>query len=853
MTKPFSAGLAVLLSTAAAFAQSPQRPPAVPLIAADPYFSVWSMNDRLTDGPTRHWTGRPHRLTSMVHIDGKPFRLMGQASPDVTAAKQVALTVMPTRSIYEFEEGGVRLTLTFMSPMLPDDLMVMSRPVTYVTWSAKSTDNAAHDVSVYIDADAELSVERPEQIVASQPGQAGGLTTLRVGTVDQPVLATRGDDLRIDWGYFYLASNAKATTIAPAKDARGAFAKDGSLPQSTTAATGPAKAAPVLANAFDLGKVSATPVSAYAMVAYDDSPGSIRYFNTDLKGYWTKDGVTITDLLQTAEKEYESLVKRCEAFDNELVADMKKIGGESYVRLGVLAWRQALAAQKICVDANGQPLSFSKENNSNGCIATVDLLYPASPQLLAFSPSLLKASLVPLLDYSASTRWKFDSAPHDLGTYPHATGQVYGGENTSPMPVEESGNMLIILAALAKTEGNAEFSRKYWPTLTVWAEYLRKHGLDPANQLTTDDFAGHIARNTNLSAKAIMGIASYGLMADMLGKKDEAAAAMKTAREYAQTWTEMAAEGDHYMLVFGEKGQGTWSQKYNLVWDKLLGLNIFPPEVVSKEMAYYKTKINPFGLPLDSRKAYTKLDWSVWTATMAENRADFQAIIDACARFADETPDRVPLSDWYETESGKQTGFKARTAVGGVFMPFLKEEAMWKKYASRDKAQLGGWAETDFAGPEFRIVVAAADTEPATWKYTTEKPQGDWKAADYDDSQWKTGKGGFGTSGTPAAVVGTEWNSSDIYLRRTFTLPEKPARDLQFWLHHDEDLEIYLNGATAVRLHGFLAQYIVHRIDDEGRAALKPGKNVMAVHCHQTGAGQYVDVGLVDVIPMKKK
>ncbi|MGN6505669.1 MAG: glutaminase domain-containing protein, partial [Tepidisphaeraceae bacterium] len=811
-------------------------------------FSIWSANVELTGGPTRHWTGKPQPLTSLVRIDGHAFRIMGDAPKDIPPAHQVGLTVFPTRTQYEFEEGGVHLTLTFMTPLLPDDLSICSRPVTYVTWSARATEGNSHQVSVYFDGSANVAVNTPDEPVAYARGTVGDLTTLRVGTVAQPVLEARGDDLRINWGYFYVAANAKHAGFQDAERGRAQFAKDGSLPAgSNTVPEVAAQAGPTLAVALPLGNVSAKPVSAHVILAYDDLY-SIRYFNDDLKAYWRKDGASITDLLRSAESDYDALTQRCEAFDRELVNDMKSIGGDSYAQLGVLAWRQALAAQKLCVDANGQPLMFSKENFSNGCISTVDVLYPAAPQMIAFCPTMLKASLVPLLDYSSSARWKHDSAPHDLGTYPHATGQVYGGgEQAIAMPVEESGNMLVLLGALAKAEGNADFSSKYWPTLTRWADYLKAKGLDPENQLTTDDFAGHIARNANLSAKAIMGIASYGMLADMLGKKDEAAASMKIAREYAQKWMALADDGDHYKLVFGDRGDGTWSQKYNLVWDRLLGFNVFPPEVAQKEWAYYRTKMNVYGLPLDSRKSYTKLDWELWTATLANNKQDFQMIVDACAKWANETPDRVPMSDWYDTISGHKSGFQARSVVGGLFIPFLSDPELWHKYAGRDKTNAKGWAAGDFAPPVIHTIVAAADTEPATWRYTTRKPVGHWMNPGYDDSSWASGKSGFGTPETPGARVNTRWDSNDIYLRREITLPDAQLMQPRLYLHHDEDAEIYINGVLAAHPRGFTAEYVTLPISPAARHAMHPGKNVIAVHCHQTIAGQYIDVGIVEV------
>ncbi len=662
------------------------RPPAVPLVTHDPYFSVWSVNDRLTDSWTRHWTGATNAMCGLARIDGKAYRFMAPDPLKVPVMKQLSLEVLPTRTIYQFEEAGVHLTLTFTTPALQDDLDVLSRPVTYITWDVRSADKQPHAVSLYFDATGEWVVDKAEQQVVWGRYNVGDLNVMRMGSKDQAVLAKAGDNLRIDWGYLTLAVPPQGQTssvMTSDRKARQGFI-DGKMEDSDDLRMPrPAKDDwPVLACSFDLGKVT-EPVSRHLLIAYDDGY-SIEYHKEKLRPYWRRSGLEMPALLRLAEKDYAPLVEKCRKFDQEIMADLKKAGGTRYARLCALAYRQCVAAHKLVADKDGTPLYFSKENFSNGCIATVDVTCPSCPFFLLFNTKLLAGQLIPILDYANMPRWPHPYAPHDLGTYPKANGQVYGGGEKSDknqMPVEECGNMLLMMAALAKTDGNAKLAEKYWPLMSKWANYLKDKGLDPENQLCTDDFAGHLAHNTNLSVKAIVALGGYALLCDMTDKKEEGKAFRDSARDMARQWVKMADDGDHFRLAFDKPG--TWSQTYNLVWDKLLGLDLFPPEVARKALAYYKTKQNTYGLPLDSRKAYAKLDWTVWTATLADNRKDFEAFVDPLYRFAHESKGRVPLTDWYWTNNAKQAGFQARSTVGGIYIKLLEDPAGWKKWSSK--------------------------------------------------------------------------------------------------------------------------------------------------------------------------
>jgi hypothetical protein len=309
-----------------------------------------------------------------------------------------------------------------------------------------------------------------------------------------------------------------------------------------------------------------------------------------------------------------------------------------------------------------------------------------------------------------------------------------------------------------------------------------------------------------------------------------------------------ARDGDRFRLAFDKPD--TWSQKYNLVWDRILGLDLFPPEAAKSEMTFYRRTQNKYGLPLDNRSDYTKLDWILWTATLTQDRGDFEALVGPVHRFLGETPDRSPMTDWYFTSDARKRGFTARPVVGGVFLQMLYDKAVWAKWAGRDATRAANFAPMP-TPPVLVDVVSTAAEAPTTWRYVLEKPAGDWFKADFDDAAWRQGPSGFGAEGTPGATIGTAWTTRDIWLRRTVTLPDLKGAEVGLRVHHDEDAEIYLDGVLAATLPGYTTGYEAAPISPAAAAALKPGPLTIAIHCRQTSGGQYIDAGLVRVVPAR--
>lgn len=612
-----------------------------------------------------------HNTAGGAYLDFGVFKNVKKKGAEVKTAVQKSVDVLATNTYYTFKCGPAELDVVFTAPMLIDNLDLLSTPINYISYQVRSTDKKAHNVQFYLGASPLMAVNKANQPTVSTHESKDGIDFLKTGTIDQPILAKTGDGICIDWGYLYLPAVNGEVGLAPVQEMENSFVSSGKLaPSQKKIVSYKASQMPALAYVHDFGTMQTG--ASFAMLGYDEIY-DIEYMYHRYKGYWARNGKTIFQAFNELKQGYERIMGECRALDKRIYDDGLAAGNAKYAEILSGSYRHVIAAHKLFRDNEGNLLFFSKENNSNGCVNTVDLTYPSAPLFLIYNPELQKGMMTSIFEYSRSGRWTKPFAAHDLGTYPRANGQVYGGD----MPLEEAGNMLTLAAILTDLDGNVNYVSKYWDIMQTWADYLAENGQNPSNQLCTDDFAGHWAHNCNLSIKAIMGVAGFAKMARMKGDITTADKYMDKAKEMAAKWEQDAREGDHYRLAFDRTG--TWSQKYNMVWDKLWATNIFPNDAMNREIKYYLGRQNKYGLPLDSRKDYTKSDWIMWTAAMSNDNKTFLKFVDPLYTYIEETPSRVPISDWHDTKTAKMIGFKARSVIGGYWMKVLADKLAKKR------------------------------------------------------------------------------------------------------------------------------------------------------------------------------
>lgn len=667
--------------------------PCYPLFVKDPDFSLWSDDELLNKSCPKTWFGESKKIYGFVVADGKKYCFLGNATDfaeqGVIAAEQTEIKVTSFTTEYAFLLGKAVLKVQFMSPLPPDDTELLSLPVCYMKYEITGCQSV--ELTLFVNGNVAYN-DIPQTADKRTVGGSfvfDGYQAAVVGLRRQLPLSNNCDAIGADWGYYYLSGQqAFVATETELKNylSDGKIAFDGD---------GDDKYAVSLNNAL----------SGVVMLGRDDVM-SVNYFGQIRRGYYLQNH-TIADALNYVHANVGKIDAQLSAFDAKLRADVEhKCNGfaDEYYNVLVASLRQSVAAHKLVTDESGRLLFLSKECNSNGCMATVDVSYPSIPLYLLYNTELVKGMMRPILDFARMPVWNFDFAPHDAGTYPSCNGQAYGQKkcfenklgttfgsgNVSTrfptyllpknadvydfslqMPVEECADMLVMFYACVHFDGDKSFFADNIDLARKWVEFLVTNGLYPENQLCTDDFAGHSANNVNLAIKAAVGIACYAESLRATGDVDGANKYRAIADDFAAKIAAFAKVYGHLPIGWDADGS-TFSLKYNLLFDKVLGLKLFATDLYEAETDFYLTRLNKYGVPLDNRKQYTKSDWLVWVASLTDDKQKQAKMIASLDKYLREGTDRIPFGDWYETETSEHHYFTARSVQGGCFALLLK-------------------------------------------------------------------------------------------------------------------------------------------------------------------------------------
>lgn len=334
-----------------------------------------------------------------------------------------------------------------------------------------------------------------------------------------------------------------------------------------------------------------------------------------LPSLWKSYNETSVDMVNAFYEDSTTANRLASATDYKFNTDSTSVGGQNYATITTLSTRQAFGAIQLA-GTSEKMYCFLKEISSDGNMNTVDVLFPAIPIFVYSDPTYVKLLLDPLFENQEAGLWPNSYAMHDLGSsYPNATGHSDG--NAEEMPLEECGNMIIATLAYSQRASDTAYLSQHYPILKKWNDYLVSEALIPANQLSTDDFAGKLANQTNLALKGIIAIQAMANIANITGNAADAANFSAIAQDYITKWQALAivsgATPPHTNLQYGN--DSSHGLLYNLYSDKLLGLGLVPQTVYDMQSTFYPTIALPFGVPLDTRHSYTKSDWEMWTVS----------------------------------------------------------------------------------------------------------------------------------------------------------------------------------------------------------------------------------------------
>ncbi|EHA51618.1 glutaminase GtaA [Pyricularia oryzae 70-15] len=672
--------------------------------------------------------------------------------------------------------SSATVVLSFLSPITPTSTLRQSLPAAYLSVHVEGT----FGISIYLDINGQwvsgnrsnkIRWDLHDELLTPEGDSSQPRKTWRISR-DHQELYTEFND-RGEWGTIHFSAPAGVNHQAGTSAAlRQQFARHGHLKNATDHQfRGIMDSEPVFAfsKTFNLGankgavkKTEDSLLFSFALIQDPILQYAAARGLTHMRPYWASFFETADEMVAYHYGDFKTASSLALAYSQQLSRDAFASGSKEYEEIAALSARQVFGATEFSGTPDS-PLLFLKEISSNGNCQTVDVIFPAFPFFLYTNPRWLAYLLEPLLEHQLSGQYPNDYSMHDLGYhFPNMTG--HGDGRDEFMPLEECGNMLVMglalinayrydaapasnglsvmegtqklnisevqqrfvdtqgidktwsemgTSGLKEAESWAERSYKLWQQWSVW---LVKEALMPANQLSTDDFAGWLPYQTNLALKGIIGLRAMSDIAEMLDHKVDAKYYRDVAEEYIAKWQKLAIsrDGTHAKLAYD--WYGSWTTLYNLYADSLLCFHVrpssnktalntmlenhsgqqrplsndddvaaskewqpfIPDEIYKIQSDWYSAVMQKYGLPLDSRARYTKSDWEFFAAAVASNKTR-KVLLDSVALWVDQTSTNRPFTDLYETEGTGGFGcgleFKARPVVGGHFAFLALERA----------------------------------------------------------------------------------------------------------------------------------------------------------------------------------
>ncbi|KAL2022016.1 hypothetical protein VTK56DRAFT_6256 [Thermocarpiscus australiensis] len=655
---------------------TPTRPPAVPLAVRSPYLNAWLQGGGsgciLPGSWPRFWTGSILGWQGFVAVDGTAYNWMGGA-PGPAAVNQVSLEYTSTKSIFTFDVGGiVTLTVTFLSPVYPDDMARQSLQFSYVSVKAKSSDGQAHSVQVYMDVSAEWASGDLSQVIQWDTGASGDIAYHKFFRANQQQFAESSEIA--SWGDWYLATRSGSGMtwqIGQDTAVRSQFIDNRVLANTKETNFRPVNQNwPVFAFSHDLGDVKGDEVErVFTLGLIQDQVINFAGHSGSLEavpGLWSSYYGDDISAVVAFYNDYQHAGDVSSSLDQQIQRDSEAAAGKDYAIVTTLAVRQTFGALQYA-GTPSKPYIFLKEISSDSDIQTVDVIFPAYPIFMYLNATLGRYLLDPLFENQESGAYPNAFAEHDLGTFPVAKG--YPAGNDEPMPLEECGNMIIMSLAYAQRTGDTAYLSAHYPKLSQWAEFLVNDSLIPANQLSTDDFAGTLANQTNLAIKGIIGLKAMSHIAQLANNPDKFGS---IADDYLTQWQTYGINSDanppHTTLSYGDKD--SHGLLYNIYADRLLSLDFIPQSVYDMQSAFYPTVAAEYAVPLDTRHTWAKSDWAMFAAAVA-SRETRDLLVSKLARWVGATTTDRAMTDLFDAVTGGFPAggptFVARPVVGGMF------------------------------------------------------------------------------------------------------------------------------------------------------------------------------------------